>query len=264
MKRLLFILLFLPLFGVCQRKIFGIDKNNVLVNLPKLLIQTGNSLGYGRLDCEPPASCNIGAQLYAALNTHGNYTYFQTSVSGRTISEMTDALSAEVYSQFDASYSKIIVAAIEGTNTMQNSVSGADAYAAMMAYVNDLLDEDPRVCVMVYQCINATPSYLSEAQRVIYNNLLAGTTQTSRFKVAPITSIPELNDATAYLNTTYYNVDGIHLTPAGYNLLAAKGILVAKTFGFGGECIIIILLLAAAVTKAEGKIISMNQKRKAA
>jgi hypothetical protein len=230
MKRLLTILLFSPLFGNCQREIFGIDKNNVIVTLQRQLFQTGNSLGYGRLDCEPPASCNMGAQLYAALNTHGNYTYFQTSVSGRTIHEMIAALPGEVYSQFDPIYSQVFIAAIEGTNSIHNVVSGSDAYDSMMVYVNNILAHDSRTRVMVYMCINCTPTYLSETERVIYNNLLSATTQTYRFKVVDITGIPELNNSTAYLNATYYNADGIHLTPAGYNLLAAKGITVAQTF----------------------------------
>lgn len=231
MRKLLFILLsIVALQASSQRLIFGVDKNNALARLPRLLIQTGNSLGHGYQDCEPPASCNIGTQLYTALNTNSNYTYFQTAVNGRDIAGMTSALTAEVFNQFEDNYAKIIIAAIEGTNSIQTGGSGSDTYDDMMAYVNEILDEDPRTCVMVYLCPNATPSYLSEAQRVIYNNLLLGTTQTNRFKVVDITGIPELNNATAYLNATYYMVDGVHLTPAGYNLLAAKGILVARTF----------------------------------
>lgn len=215
------------------RKILGLKRNAAApaVDLtPKLFIQDGNSLGFGYLDCSPTLSCNIGDQVFNGLNTHSTFTYRYTSVSGRGTTGMISDLPANVYPYFDDDdYSKIIVATIEGTNEIHTHNDGAAAYGYMMDYVNALLAEDSRVCVMVYMMPNCDPAFASETERGVFNGLLSGTTQTSRFKVVDISSEPLLNDATAYLNTTYY-YDGIHLTPAGYVLLASYGLSKAQTF----------------------------------
>ena len=242
MKNLLIILFSFPLFAQCQRVVLGIDKNNAIANAPKLFIMTGNSIGNGHPDCNSPASCNIGDQVYDALNTNSQYTYFNTSVNGRGTFDMTAALPTEVYPKFEGDYTKIIVGAIEGTNTMLNgSQTGAFAADLMFDYAEELLQEDHRVRVLLYMCVNAEtdtgePNYLVESERVIYNDLLADAPASARFlpylgriKVVDIRDIPELNDADAYLNATYYT-DGIHLTSAGYLLLGERGATVAQTF----------------------------------
>lgn len=243
MKKLLFILsLFASLVSCGQRQVLGIDKNNALASEPKLFIMTGNSIGNGHPDCNTPASCNIGDQVYNALNTNSQYTYFNTSVNGRGLSTMISVLPTEVYPKFVGAYTKIIVGAVEGTNSMLNaSGTGADVAELMFDYAEELLQENHKVRVLLYMCINGDtnsthPFFLVESERIIYNDLLAEAPASARFaaypnrvKVVDIRDIPELNDADAHLNATYYT-DGIHLTAAGYLLLGARGVTVAQTF----------------------------------
>ncbi len=244
MRKLILILLnALSLHGCSQVSVLGVDKNNALVNAPKLFIMTGNSIGNGHPDCNPTISCNIGDQVYNALNTGSQYTYFNTSVNGRGLNTMIDQLPIEVYPKFAGPYTKIIVGAVEGTNSMLNaSGNGTDVANLMFDYAEALLQENHKVRVLLYMCINADtnstdPFYLVEAQRVIYNDLLADAPTSARFlsypnriKVVDIRGIPELNNANAYTNTTYYQTDKVHLTAAGYLLLGAKGVTVAQTF----------------------------------
>ena len=163
-----------------------------------------------------------------------NYLFALPAVIGRTTQENITALPTDVYPLFSDSYSKIIVAEIEGTNQMSVLSGGgstpAQAYALMMQYVNEVLNQDPRTCVMVYTMISIDPSYVTNANRVAYNNLLLATPQTSRFKIVDITGTPAFNNALAYQDGTYYLADGVHLTPAGYLLLGDLGKPVALSF----------------------------------
>lgn len=243
MRKLLFILVsIISLQASCQRKILGIDKNNAIALAPKLFMLTGNSIGNGHPDCNSPASCNIGDQAYTALNTNSQYTYINTCVNGRAIPAMSSALTTEVYPRFDGIYTKIIIGAIEGTNSMLNGSNNGTVVADLMFdYAEELLQHDPRVRVLLYMFINADtnsthPVYIVESERVIYNDLLAAAPTSDRFlpyegrlKVVDIRGIPELNNAGAHLNATYYD-DMVHLTPAGYLLLGAAGAAAAQTF----------------------------------
>ncbi len=231
MRKLIIILIcFISIQSSCQRKVLGIVKNDAISALPKLFIQDGNSLGFGYADCSPTLSCNIGDHVFNGLNTNSTFTYHNTSVSGRGEVQMIADLPTYVYPYFDDnSYSKIIVASIEGTNEIHSGQTGTQAFNTMMTYVNDLLGSDSRVRVIIYMMPNCDPAFASETHRNTFNSLLLAA-QTSRFKVVDITGESHLNSSTAYLNTTYYNADGVHLTATGYILLASYGLLVAQTF----------------------------------
>jgi hypothetical protein len=101
-------------------------------------------------------------------------------------------------------------------------------------------------------CINGTPTYLSDTARRSFNDLLAALPQTNRFKVVDFRSDSLLNGFQAYLNSTYYHADGVHLTATGYALLASYGQPVFNRFGFEG--LFVFLLLAGGLTWIEKKL----------
>lgn len=202
-------------------------------NLARLFIQDGDSIGAGSTTPGNFSTTNIGFQGYAALQNVSDTFYKNVSVGGASVEDRITALSTAVYPLFGQvgnSFDKIIVAMNCGVNNIHGGNSAATLYATMMTYVNDVLNQDSRTCVMVYTVCNCDPAYASNAVRLAYNALLMATPSTSRLKIVDITGTAALNDATAYLDLTYYQSDGLHLTQAGYDLLGALGVTVALSF----------------------------------
>lgn len=196
-----------------------------------LFIQHGNSLGVGYLNgSDITTTEGIGNVVYNGLVAEGGmWEYGNTAQGGANISSDIARLS-NCSALFEVFYEKIIIAEIEGTNTIATGATGEAAYDEMMDFVADALDLDPRVCVLLYMCPNTRPDFTDETERGIYNDLLAGTTQTSRFKIVNIQSEPIVNAMDAHENLTYYSADEVHMKVPGYAVLGGLGLTKALEF----------------------------------
>jgi hypothetical protein len=200
-------------------------------NLAQNFIQDGDSLAFGTTNPGPIVG-NIGTQGYIALSATKDTFYKNVAVPGSDWVSRNTALATDVYPLFGQvgnSFNKIIISAYCGINQL-HSFSPAITYASMLVYVNNVLNQDSRTRVMVYTLCNCDPAYVTDADRLTYNALILATTQTARLKFVDISTEPLLNNANAYLNATYYQADGVHLTQVGYNLLAGLGNAVLTTF----------------------------------
>lgn len=228
-KKILFFILLSQ--NVFSQNLISIQRNDYT---PYLFLQHGNSIGKGKSDLTNILQNNIGKVVYEKLLTERykkNWTWYNKAEGGTTIANNYSTISTRLIPYYDdQSWTKIIVAEVEGTNTIALAVNGYTAFWQMVQYKDSVLNSDPRVCLVIYQMISCTPTYASDTARQSYNTLLAGLTETSRFKVVSIASEPLLNASNAYLNTTYYGADGIHLTTAGYLLLANLGYNRIKEF----------------------------------
>lgn len=229
MKRIFFLLLISQ--SLFSQNLISYERNTYT---PFLFLQHGNSIGKGKSDVTNILQGDIGRIVFERLRADRykkNWTYYNKAEGGTTISNNISTISTRLIPYFDdQSWTKIIVAEVEGTNAIAAVSNGHTAFYQMVQYKDSVLNSDSRTCVAVYQMISCTPSYASDTARQAYNTLLAGLTETSRFKVISIASEPLLNNSNAYLNSTYYGADGIHLTTAGYLLLGTLGYNRIKEF----------------------------------
>lgn len=227
------LILILLLFSGCAKSqpphvVIHKDKATVPQGI-KLYLNEGNSIPNGATCCY--FNDNPGFAVWTGLNGQGNYTYHNVALDGSAIAAHTTDILGQLVPFFDDdAWDQIIVSELEGTNQISATGNGATAFADMMTYRDSLLAQDTRVHLAIYTMPSCTPTYLDTAQRTIYNNLLLASTQTTRYKVIDLTTIPEISASTAYSNTTYFAVDGVHLSATGQALMSAKAITVIRTF----------------------------------
>ncbi len=104
----------------------------------------------------------------------------------------------------------------------------AASYSAFQTYCADLITAGVSASNIVISCACSRQSF-SDATRATWNALLVGDSGSIGYKVARIDQEPLLNTAAAWQNTTYFQSDGIHLTDAGYQLIA--GLVARAMFG---------------------------------
>lgn len=140
------------------------------------------------------------------------------AISGTTLQQMIDR-SANVEAEYDTRKAPNIVLLWGGTNDMARGVnsdfSGSGAYARLVSYVQSRQANGWKVVgikCLPRQDVGTPAGY--ETQRAIFN----GSDWTICNAVADIAADVRLQDPT---NTTYFNADTVHLTAAGYAIVAA-------------------------------------------
>lgn len=178
----------------------------------KRIIFDGDSLtvGFGNLN-----GGSYPVQLLTALGFDG-YSPRNYGVSGQTLAQMEADAATEVDTQFDAARSKNILIAWGGTNDI---IFGADAtttYNRMVTYCTNRRAAGWKVLV----CDIIARGNFNAGQNTIKNTVnanLAANWATFADGFAQLSARSELSNAA---NTTYYSADTIHLTDAGYSVVA--------------------------------------------
>lgn len=107
----------------------------------------------------------------------------------------------------------------ELTNDLNVGQTPAQALSNEIAYFNQATAIGLKVYILT--CIPRNPTWISDANRVALNTLILAE-PTFAGRVIDVTLMTEFSTATSYLNTTFYNADGTHLTTAGYNLIGQR------------------------------------------
>jgi len=105
------------------------------------------------------------------------------------------------------------------TNDLSSGQTPAQALVNVKSYCAQAKAMGLKVYILT--CIPRNPASLNDANRVTLNNSIMADTSFCD-GVIDVTTITEFSTSASYLNTTFYNVDGVHLTTAGYNLIGQR------------------------------------------
>jgi hypothetical protein len=112
-----------------------------------------------------------------------------------------------------------IVVIRAGVNDMYvNDVNETIAYQAMKAYCEQRRQKGWKVIVCTE--INCTDASIDDSRRLSFNALIRNNWTSFADYLCDLGNTEHFNTATSHENTTYYLVDGVHLTAAGYQLIA--------------------------------------------
>lgn len=149
-------------------------------------------------------------QLADALG-RANYDVYNFGIGGQTIVQMSAARNTRITPHYGA-WNGHTVVVWGGTNDLNGSATAAATYAVLAAHVNALLATGFRVIVLTM--VKRGTSAPLETKRTDYNALINGT---AGWEIIDVGARAEFSDAT---NLTYYQADQIHLTTAGYAVVA--------------------------------------------
>ena len=156
--------------------------------------------------------------VYAASNVF--WTFHNLAVNGSQISSLTSRASAtDAY--YKSTNSKNLIVVWAGTNDIVlGGVSGTTAYNSLVTYCQARQATGWKVIVltMLPRQENTIPTF--EAQKVAFNNLVVANWATFADGLANVAADSRIGDAGDDADTTYYNVDRIHLNDAGYAVVA--------------------------------------------
>jgi lysophospholipase L1-like esterase len=108
----------------------------------------------------------------------------------------------------------------DGRNSMANNIgnlSPANALIDAKAYCANAISLGLKVITLT--CIPTSTTYVADADRLTFNTNMLADTSFCNAVVDPC-ALTEFNSVADLSNATYYNADQIHLTTAGYTLIA--------------------------------------------
>jgi hypothetical protein len=108
----------------------------------------------------------------------------------------------------------------DGRNSMANNIGNetpAQALIDAKAYCANAISLGLKVITLT--CIPTSTTYVADADRLTFNTNMLADTSFCNAVVDPC-ALTEFNSVADLSNTTYYNADQIHLTTAGYTLIA--------------------------------------------
>ena len=205
-----------------------------IYNTSNSVLYTGNSLVQGY--------ASTGGNTFPAqtnLLLGGNYSTYNLGIGGSGTPAWTSLGPAIVDPAVAPGVPNTCVF-WEGTNDIaQNNASGATAYANIVTYCKARRAAGYQVVVLSVLPRNSTTGTyntpaLFETQRQACNTLLRANWQTFASGFVDVGNDPAIGQAGQYTNTTYYSGDGIHLTNAGYGVVAADAAPVIKALTAGG------------------------------
>lgn len=153
---------------------------------------------------------------YVRTNLVDKKAVFDYSYQGKTTRQLTTEFPTIVAPYFKPND---VLIHWELTNDLNSGQTPAQCLANEIAYCQQAKAMGLKVYILT--CIPRNPIYISDVNRLALNALILSDTSFCD-GVVDVTLIPEFSLATSYLDTTYYNVDGTHLTTTGYNLVAQK------------------------------------------
>jgi len=170
-------------------------------------------------------------QLIRMFTDNRMVSMVNVATSGETLADMATEAASQIDNAYDSRKPTNITVIWGGTNDLYLGVlgdfSGAGAYARLLAYgqARQAIGEK----VVVVNCLprqNAGVPVGFEAQRVIFNALIASGWQSFANALADVAADSRLQDPT---NTTYFDADKVHLNNTGYAVVA--GIVFAQVSG---------------------------------
>lgn len=181
-----------------------------------LIVFDGNSLTYGYpltgIDSYPH-------KLIHAMTTRPEWVNF--SLAGQTTTEMAADFDAQVAPMFSTSRSSQILVAWEIGNDIV--VGGVDPTVAHTNFKNYCLHArsslPPNTKIVVINLTPRTTAGFNEARATV-NSLMAAQWATYADALVDVAANEFIGPDGAEDNTTYYNADKIHLTAAGYQIVA--------------------------------------------
>ncbi len=180
---------------------------------PAAIIFWGNSLTYGS-GASGPAG-RYPNQVIAALS--GSYAWTNQGIGGQTTTQMLATQDADSSNQYTSLRPKTGLVIWELRNDIANGgVSAATAYANYATLCQKARDRG--FVVVAVTCLPS--SGLSDATRATVNANIAANYASFAHALADVAADTTIGQNGQNTNLTYYNADGIHMTDAGYTIVA--------------------------------------------
>lgn len=165
----------------------------------------------------------------APLNLHGQYipnTIYTNVKTGRILAYMSHAISGRNQTQINASITTNITPFVrvgdlivlwEGTNDMYtNGLSGADAYANLVTYINTVKTYGASVIVATVIARDFTSDPVDLMTRIgDYNTLVRANASSLGITICDLAADPVWDARADASDLTYYNADKIHQSLVG-------------------------------------------------
>lgn len=176
-----------------------------------IVIYDGNSMTDGSLSIYPQTATNL---------LTGSWFHYNFGVSGQTTIEMIEDGVAQIDSIYDATASANVVVFWEVTNDLKLGATREDAQARMVTYcqARQLAGFKVVVGTILPRTQVGLPETF-EADRIAINAYIRESYATFADAVADVAGDSRIGDAGDSNDTTYYT-DGVHMTTAGYNIVA--------------------------------------------
>jgi lysophospholipase L1-like esterase len=172
------------------------------------LVFDGDSLTFGTGGTAPYSNS-------VTLTDSGvTYTKTNVAVTGRTAAQLTDTGFALVDALHNV-YARNIVVVWAGTNDLIGGASTGLTVANIRAYCRARQKAGARVVVCTLTSING-----QETNRETVNTIIRAHWTEFADALADLGANANIGAHNAYLSSTYFNVDGIHLKDAGYAVVA--------------------------------------------
>lgn len=174
-----------------------------------LIVFDGNSM-------TDDATSSYPSGTIAALA--GLWDTYNFGVSGQTTIEMLADAETQIDPLYNATLGKNIVVCWEGTNDIKLGATKEDAYARLVQYcqARQAAGYQVVICTIVDRQQVGQPADFATS-RAYVNTQIGSNWQTFADALADLWADTRLQDAT---DTTYFNVDKVHLTAAGYAIVA--------------------------------------------
>jgi lysophospholipase L1-like esterase len=193
----------------------------------KRLICDGNSLTFG--------TGSTGGNVYPnylATSLGSTWQVFNIGVQGQVTSSMVTNAPNQIDNVLGSPYfSKDVIIAWEGTNSLNAGVDATTAYNSMVTYC--LARKAAGAKVIVGTCLPRSSVGVPgdfNAQRATYNTLIRNNYQFFSDAILDVAADSRIGDDGDETNTTYYAGDNVHLNNTGYSVIAELALPVVQTF----------------------------------
>lgn len=182
-----------------------------------LIVFDGNSLTVGQ---GATAGNDYPSQVTALISTP--HTYYNFGVGAQTTTDMVADAASQIDSLYNADLPINIVVAWEITNEIYYGTTAQAAYDNFVAYCQARKAAGFKVVALtVLPRSNAGTPADFEDKRQSANSLIRANWGTFADALADVAADSRIGDAGDELDTTYYNADQVHMTDAGYGIIAA-------------------------------------------
>lgn len=173
------------------------------------------SLGFNLSDL----SQNYPSQIIATAPFQTQWATVNGGLAGQTVPQMITSALTVVDPIFEPGRVENVVCIWGGTNDIISGAAAATVFANLQTYVNARRAVGWKVVILT--CIDRTT--INETTRAAYNALITSTYgggAVAGVAVADVASNANIGANGANTNLTYFMADGIHLTAAGYAIVA--------------------------------------------
>ena len=180
-------------------------------------ITQGNSASNANLTAWPPVCRELLISSQAASHSEKYWLVKNVAISGNTTGQRAAAFNTDVQPQFSTAYGRNIVTFFEVSNdVITNAATLNTAITNVQAYVTQARNSGWEVMLST---VPPTTTTTNSANIVIpqFNTWLRDNPTWSDFPIVEIANHASLSNPA---NTTFYNVDGLHMTDAGYAVVA--------------------------------------------